>query len=451
MLAAMPRPATSPPPAAEGPPRSCGSPLRTRGDACPGSLRLHGADDGALARVRLPGGRLTAGQADVLGELAGRLGDGDIHLTSRGNAQLRALAADCGGELARSLGESGLLPSERHERVRNVVASPLSGLDGLGRADVGPWLTELDALLCASERAVELSGRFLFALDDGRGDVSSLGADVTLEARGDGGALLRVGGAGDAVQVPGTQAARAALVAAETFLDRARDAGVWRVSELPGGPGPLLAEAVRACGAAGVDATRTDGPRSVPGAAPPRPGVVTGRDRSRAALSVGVPLGRATAAQWRLLAETAREQGDGTLRLTPWRGVVVPGLAPRRAAGALDALAAAGLITGPDSPWSGVGACIGRPGCAKSLSDVRALAGAAVGPRGALPVYWSGCARRCGHPHGDRVDVVATAQGHEVSVVRGGTRAAPVTVPGGDACDPSALSAAVAAARAARD
>jgi precorrin-3B synthase len=183
---------------------------------------------------------------------------------------------------------------------------------------------------------------------------------------------------------------------------------------------------------------------------------VTGPGRTRAALSVGAPLGRVTAAQWRLLVDTARDRGDGTLRLTPWRGVVVPGLAPRRAAEALREAAAAGLVTGPDSPWSGVGACIGRPGCAKSLSDVRALAGAAVGPPGALPVYWSGCARRCGHPQGDRVDVVATADGHEVSVVRGGTRAATVTVPGGDAPAAvrggrSALSAAVAAARGARD
>ncbi|CAM5394358.1 precorrin-3B synthase [Streptomyces spiroverticillatus] len=427
MLAAMPPPASSPSASGENSPR-------TRGDACPGSLRLHRADDGALARVRLPGGIVTAEQADVLGELAGRLGEGDIHLTSRGNAQLRALPADCGGELALRLGESGLLPSARHERVRNLVASPLSGLDGLGHADVGPWLAELDALLCASERAVSLSGRFLFALDDGRGDVDALGADVTLLAQDNGDALLRVGAAADAVRVPGARAAHAALVAAETFLDSAPDAGTWRIAELPQGPDALLAQVVRKLGAPLA-------PAPVPPheAAAPAPGVVTGHT---AALVVGAPLGRITAAQWRLLADTARRAGDNTLRLTPWRGVVVPGVAPERAAALLAALSAAGLITGPDSPWSGVGACIGRPGCAKSLSDVRALAGAAVGPVGALPVYWSGCARRCGHPHGDRVDVVATPEGHEVSVVRGESRTAPVVVAS------PALPAAVAAARA---
>ncbi|MEU8889989.1 hypothetical protein [Streptomyces sp. NPDC048442] len=457
MLAAMSPPAISPLPAGE-------SSARTRGDACPGSLRLHRADDGALARVRVPGGVLAAGQADALGELAGRWGDGDIHLTSRGNVQLRALTADCGGELARVLGGSGLLPSERHERVRNIVASPLSGLDNLGRADVGPWLSELDGLLCGSDRAAALSGRFLFALDDGRGDVDALGGDVTLLARGgdrlpaQGGdgelpahdgdrALLRMGTAREAVLVPYGQAARAALVAAETFLDSAPDAGTWRVADLPDGADALLMEVVRALRSAGVGAELAPSPPRPRAAAAPGPGIVTGAGRATAALSVGVPLGRITAAQWRLLADTAGQHGDGTLRLTPWRGVVVPGVAPERAAGALHALGEAGLVIGADSPWTGVGACIGRPGCAKSLSDVRALAGAAVGPVGALPVYWSGCARRCGHPHGDRVDVVATAEGHEVAVVRGSIRDEPVLVPGGS----HALSATVAAARGTRD
>ncbi|MYX71588.1 cobalamin biosynthesis protein CobG, partial [Streptomyces sp. SID3915] len=106
-------------------------------------------------------------------------------------------------------------------------------------------------------------------------------------------------------------------------------------------------------------------------------------------------------------------------------------------------LASAGLITGPDSGWAGVGACVGRPGCAKSLADVRAQAAAAVGPPGRLPVYWSGCERRCGRPHGEWIDVVATPDGHRITHVRGDRSSTPVTV--GD--DPGALAAAVASAR----
>lgn len=441
MLAAMPPPATLPvPPGAAS--------VRDRGDACPGTLRLHRADDGALARVRIPGGVLGAAQADVVRELAERLGDGELHLTSRGNVQLRGLRPECGGELASRLGESGLLPSERHERVRNIVASPLSGLDGRGERDVRPWLSALDELVCASELTTELSGRFLFALDDGRGDVDALGADVTLLARADGDAALRIGPAESVLRISGAHAPRAALVAAETFLDAARGSGVWRVTDLRADGGILRDQVVRRLARAGIPSARTAGPVRPSEPAAPAFGVVDG-PYGTVALSVGVPLGRVGAEQWRALTDTARQRkgdsdgGGGELRLTPWRGVVVPGVERARAAEALDALGAAGLITGPLSPWTGVGACIGRPGCAKSLADVRAGATAALGPVGALPVYWSGCERRCGHPRGDWVDVVAVPDGYRVSLVRDGERHAPLPVPD----SPSALAAAVEAAR----
>ncbi|MFB6814578.1 precorrin-3B synthase [Streptomyces sp. NPDC056347] len=437
MLAAMPPPATSSP-APSGAPSH-----RGRGDACPGALRLHRADDGALARIRVPGGLLTAAQADALGAAANGLGDGEVHLTSRGNVQLRGLGPECGGELAERLGAAGLLPSARHERVRNIVASPLSGLDGHGARDVGTWLSGLDALLCADDGAAGLSGRFLFVLDDGRGDVDALGGDVSLLARDDTSALLRVGAAETVLRVPGALAPRAALVAAAAFLERASDTGAWRVSDLPSGGDGLLDLVAERLREAGVDVAAAEH-RSRPGRCDgPGSGIVTGPSSGSATLSAGLPLGRATSAQWRALVDTARHEGRGELRLTPWRGVVVPGVEPGRAAKALDALGAAGLVVSPDSPWTGVGACIGRPGCARSLADVRADAAAAVGAAGPLPVYWSGCERRCGHPRGTWVDVVATPGGHLVHVVRDGERAEPVPAADG----PDGLAAAVAAAR----
>ncbi|MGP3634825.1 precorrin-3B synthase [Streptomyces sp. 24-1644] len=442
MLAAMSASALSP--------RSQGAACaRSSGDACPGTLRLHRADDGSLARVRIPGGVLTVTQAEALHEAARRLGDGDVHLTSRGNAQLRGLAPDCGPELARLLGDAGLLPSERHERVRNIVASPLSGLDDRELPDIRPWLTELDRLLCRSESATALSGRFLFALDDGRGDVDALGADVTLIADPTTGstALLRIGGSDTVLRLPATDdstaAPRAALLAAETFLDAARPSGAWRVKDLPDDIRAALPARIagRLTGTTAAEAPRPTR------ATPPRPGPAPAGHRSTSstvvALSADIPLGRLGPAQWQLLVETARRCA-GELRLTPWRGVVVPGAPADRAPGLLAALDAAGLITGPASPWAGVGACIGRPGCAKSLADVRADAATAVGPPGHLPVYWSGCERRCGHPHGEWVDVVATPDGgHRITVVRDDGPRDPVAVPPGT----GSLATAVATAR----
>lgn len=385
MLAAMP---PTPPPTPEpGEPR-----IRDRGDACPGALRLHSADDGRLARLRLPGGRLTSRQVETLADAAETLGDGRLSITSRGNAELRGLGDDCGAELAALLDEAGLLPSPTHERVRNIVASPASGLDGLGAADAQLWARELDTHLRSAPWAAALSGRFLFVLDDGRGDVAGLGGDVTLVAVGGGEAELHVGGR--AVRLASSDAPGAALAVAGGFLDTARRAGTgaWRVRELPEGYAVDVA-------ASGVGSEPVPTPE-LPQGPPLTPGIL-----GPAALSVLAPLGRLTAAQLRALLPAEE------VRLTPWRGVVVAGagLADR-----LPALDAAGLVTRPDSPWAGVTACTGRPGCAKSLADVRADAapgpGTHPGPPG-LPVHFSGCERRCGHPHGTWTDVLATADG----------------------------------------
>ncbi|MGW1933998.1 cobalamin biosynthesis protein CobG, partial [Streptomyces sp. NPDC001919] len=186
------------------------------------------------------------------------------------------------------------------------------------------------------------------------------------------------------------------------FLAAAAEAGTgaWRVRELPPGYGVDLAE----CGVTGEPVPAP----ALPHGPPPAPGVL-----GPAALSVLAPLGRLTADRLRALLPADE------VRLTPWRGVVVAGTDPGR----LPLLDAAGLITRPDSPWAGVTACTGRPGCAKSLADVRADAtpgpaqgsGSGSGPRRStppvLPVHFSGCERRCGHPHGAWTDVLATAGG----------------------------------------
>ncbi|WP_229378326.1 cobalamin biosynthesis protein CobG [Streptomyces sp. VRA16 Mangrove soil] len=364
--------------ASPDPPISAGT--GTSGDACPGALRLHAADDGFLARVRIPGGVLTADQARALGALSARLGDGALHLTSRGNVQLRGVRDGCGGALAEALAAAGLLPSPAHERVRNVVASPMSGLDGLGSVDVRGWLRALDAELCASAVTPGLSGRFLFALDDGRGDVAALGPDVLVRGLPGGDAEVSLGEA--RFRVAHGDAARAAVIAAEVFVTAAREAPgrTWRVAELTLSRAELEARLV----SAGLRGEVADGPAAA--ATPAEPA------------GLALPFGTATPEKWAELTELAARLPAQELRLTPWRRVVVPG-AP----------------ADPDTPWTRLGACIGSRGCAKAHTDVRADAA----PRHPeLPTYWSGCERRCGHPTGPYVDVTARTDGTYTTTTR---------------------------------
>ncbi|MET9110979.1 hypothetical protein ABZX29_30995, partial [Streptomyces zhihengii] len=164
-------------------------------------------------------------------------------------------------------------------------------------------------------------------------------------------------------------------------------------------------------------------------AEPPAPGAHA-RDGADAAVCAGVVLGRMSAAQVRSLARVAERHGTGELRVTPWRSVVLPGVA----AAHLPELAAAGLVTGAGSPWHGVSACTGRPGCGKALADVRADATAlAAAGAGGTPVHWSGCGRRCGHPHGAHVDLVATGEGRYTLAVVPANRPAAAAVPATEA------------------
>lgn len=345
----------------------CTDPVRDHDDGYPGALRPHTSVDGALAGIRLVAGLLSSGQAEVLAMVAETMGDGHLDLTSRGDIELRGLRAGAGRELGGWLESCGLLPSRLHERVRNVLASPLSGLDGRGHGSLEELAVALDRSLCESEAATGLSAAFLFALDDGRGDVAHLDADVVLRMEdgtgrnaGDGAgerlggdaertALLSLGEA--TVRIARDDGPAAAVGAAEMFLDfAARTEGTrsGRVRELLAVRRPTasqLRDRLAAHGLAVSEPHETE-LREVsrfPVTAPPAPGFVDGPDGKRSLL-VHAPSGRLTVAQWRLLTTYASR-----LRVTPWRGVVLPAL--RQPAEHLTTeLAEAGLATAPASP-----------------------------------------------------------------------------------------------------
>jgi precorrin-3B synthase len=382
---------------------------RTRPDRCPGVLAVHQAADGGLARIRLPGGVLWTDQLQVLAAASAELGDGNLELTSRANLQIRALRPSAAQALSDRLYSAGLLPSISHERVRNILASPLSGLDPHSLYDVLPAVAELDRQLCARPTLAGLPGRFLFALDDGRGDLAGLGADVGIQALPGGQVALLLAGADTGVRVPRQDLVPVMLAAADAFLaERAgENSEAWRLIELEDGTARVL-DRLGLAGSAG----RT-GPMKAdtPGNKGPTIGMVVG---GCAALVVGVPLGSLGAGEVEALVGAAG--GSGEVRVTPWRTIVLGGVDVADADGVVELLGAAGLVLDPESPWGGVTACAGRPGCAKALADVRDDARRVTPrlPAGSRVVHWSGCERRCGRPAGEFVDVVAIDNGYLV-------------------------------------
>ncbi|MBV9640575.1 MAG: precorrin-3B synthase [Mycobacteriaceae bacterium] len=361
---------------------------RTRDDdACPGALQLHQASDGALARVRLPGGAITAGQLDALARAASRFGCPALELTSRGNLQIRGItdAAAVAGAVA----AAGLLPSAVHDRVRNVVASPLSGRAG-AHADVRGWVVALDEAIRAEPALAGLPGRFWFAIDDGRGDVSGLGADVGAHVLGDAAALL-LAGRDTGVRLSPADVVPALVTVAARF---ARLRGkAWRVAELSDEQPLLDGLAVSAA----PDTTW-------PSVTRPPVGWIK-QINQRITLGAAVPLGVLPVRTARFLAATG-----APMAITPWRSVLIFDLEEGVAETALGVLAPLGLIFDDDSPWLNVSACTGSPGCRHALADVRADAAASLTPHGPHRHY-VGCERACGSPPTGEV-LVATGDGY---------------------------------------
>lgn len=273
---------------------------RSRRDRCPGVLHPWPAADGALVRIRLVGGRISPTALASLATVARRYGDGRLRLTGRANLQLRGLPCIEGGlpaEVVGAIEATGLLPSRTHELARNIMVSPFTGLAG-GRADLRPLADELDGRLRGDPALGALPGRFLFVLDDGRGDLVGRSTDLGLVALDATAGQLRVGSSWGPV-TPLEQVPAALIGLARDFL-RTRGEGSsapWHVDELTGSL---------------VD-PEPPHPR-VPAAGDPPPyGVLDGGEH------VPVPDGVLDGALVARLVEHGRE-----LVVTPWHGVLVP-------------------------------------------------------------------------------------------------------------------------------
>jgi precorrin-3B synthase len=359
---------------------------------------MHRAADGALARIRLPGGMITAGQLAALAHAATAFGSQAMELTSRGNIQLRGITDS--DAVAEAVAAAGLLPSATHERVRNIVASPLSGRAG-GVGDVRQWVHELDTAVQGERALAELPGRFWFGLDDGRGDVSGLGADSGVHVLDEDTAALVLAGRDTGVRLSPPEVVPT-LVSVATRFAAVREKA-WRIAELRD-VDPLLA---------GSEPDAAPGATWPPVVRPPV-GWIEQKD-GRVTLGAAVPLGVLQARMAEYLAAI-----DAPIVVTPWRSVLVCDLDEGVADVALRVLAPMGLVFDENSPWLTVSACTGAPGCERSAADVRADAAEAVRTPADVHRHFVGCERACGSPPFGEV-LVATGKGYRLRSPDGDT------------------------------
>ena len=392
-------------------------------DRCPGVLRLHPAADGHLTRIRLPGGRLDVTGLRAVAKLAAR-GNGIVELTSRASLQVRGLRDQDARWAADQLWGAGLLPSPRHDRVRNILASPFGGRHPAAVLLADEIVTPLDRALCEETELALLPGRFLFVVEDGSRTVGRQRADVMLVAS-EGGERLRLELAGRRTTLdaaPG-DAPKLALDAAHAFraLSRADDAGGWRIDDLPDGAGRVA----RALGGSVLGETAGVATRPV------APGALEQSD-GRFAVTALAPLGRLEHATLTALGALL-ETGVTSLRLSPARTLTLVDVPAGRVGDLVSDLEAMGLVATPDSGWEGISACAGLGACASARMDVRAAATRRASARQervdpAPAEHWTACERGCGRPVSAPVTVTATSS--DVLVELAGTTTSVASVDG---------------------
>ena len=106
-------------------------------DACPSVHEPFAQLDGALVRIRVPGGLLSSRQARRIAEAACAHGT-VLEITSRANLQIRGVRTGSHHLLVEELVAAGVtLADAAADARRNVLASPTAGIDVSEISDTG--------------------------------------------------------------------------------------------------------------------------------------------------------------------------------------------------------------------------------------------------------------------------------------------------------------------------
>jgi precorrin-3B synthase len=364
--------------------------------------------DGLIVRLRLTNGILVPALARQIAHWSRQWGNGQIDLTNRANLQLRGLTPAHLPDLQHALAHAGLLDaSPAAEAVRNVIASPLADLDPTAILDTRPIVAALEHRLGTDASLHALPGKFGFAVDDGGlFPLHTVPADVRFVARPGPAFTIHLAGSTGAFGpvYPGEIPDVAAAIA-HAFL---RHPNARRIRDLP-------AEAI------GLTPTF---PPQLPTPRHPLGAHALG---AAAVLGVGLPFGRISAEDLIRLAAVAPK----TLRLSPWRAILIPLPSLPNAHALAAALDPEAFILDPTDPRCRIAACPGAPDCAQGTTRTRADAAALAAhlqPGFGIALHLSGCQKGCAHPHPAPITLVA--RNGRYDLIRNGTAAASPSVQG---------------------
>lgn len=355
------------------------------------------AQDSFMLRLRVPGGILTSHQLRGLAQIAEDYGAGRADLTTRSNLQLRGFAPRHIVRVLNGIQALGLSSrGSGADNIRNITASPITGLDPHELIDVAPLAEAMQAYITNTRAMYELPRKFNIAFDNG-GTISALvdtndigflavrvqeGQSIPAEIyfrvmlcgitghqqfATDCGLLLRpeetVAVAAAMIRVFSRHGDRTNRKKARLkyLIDRW---GIERFIEETEKvlTFPLIRVPLSDCEPRGpIDRTAHLGihPQSQSGLR---------------YIGLSIPVGQLPVDKMRAIAEIADRCGTGELRLTVWQNLIIPNVTEEKLEAAIEALAAADLSCEAGTVLSGTVACTGSMGCRFAAADTKSHA-----------------------------------------------------------------------------
>jgi ferredoxin-nitrite reductase len=362
-----------------------------------GLFHVAPVQDSFMLRLRIPGGILNSYQMRGLARIAEEWGSGRADLTTRANMQIREFQPKDIVRVLTNLQTLGLTSrGSGADNIRNITASPITGLDPAELCDVAPIASALHHYILNCPAMCDLPRKFNVAFDNG-GSIS-----VVANTNDIGFIAVRVGEGRD---VPPGVYFRVLLSGITGHKQFASDCGILIR------PDQTLAVAVAMIRVYAENGDRTDRKKArlkylidrwgvdkfvaetekllafplprVPAdiCEPRRPidrashiGVHPQRQKDLSYIGVSVPVGRLPIAQMRAVADIAERFGSGEIRLTVWQNLLIPNVQKSKLEDAVQALRAAGLDCAAGAILRGTVACTGSQGCRYAATDTKSHA-----------------------------------------------------------------------------
>lgn len=352
------------------------------------------AQDSFMLRMRIPGAVLNSYQMRGLAKIAGDMGSGRADITTRSNLQIRELQPK---DIVRVLnGIRALGMSSRGsgaDNIRNITASPITGLDPAELIDVAPLAEAMGNYIFNSRDMYGLPRKFNIAFDNGGSisvvaDTNDIGFIAVRVPEGrdvPAGIYFRVllcgitghqqfaTDCGILLRPDQTVAVAAAMVRVFSNHGDRTDRKKARLKYLVDkcGVAKFLSETEKllAFPLLHVDEDISEPRRPVDRQA--HLGVHPQRQPGLNYIGVAVPVGRLLVAQMLAVADVADLFGSGDIRLTVWQNLIIPNVPTAKIDEAVAALQAAGLAISVGTVMGGTVACTGNQGCKFAASDTK--------------------------------------------------------------------------------